>query len=300
MALCDFEYSPRHFNTLDFVDIFKLNFSSYKKKDNAQTFLNVVNLAKNFNKEIVAYNIDNQSDYDIAREMHLDYYQGSAVCKDVKIKSQDFNYLQSNFFMLLVEVTQENPDLDKIEEMISRDVTLTYSLLRLVNSAYFAMSSKVQSVRQALGVLGIAQLKSWIYLLTFKNGKVEVSNELIRISFLRGSFCYTLVPYAKEIGISQSEGYLMGMFSTLDILMDAPLEEILDELPIDSVIKKALIQREGICGKLFDLVLSYEQANWYKMTELSNELQIPLNILTQKYFECVESVNEIWNALNRE
>ena len=295
VAIYDFVFVSRHFNTLDFVDYIKLNFSAYTR--DKEQYDNIVYLAREFGKKVIAYRVETEEDLKLARQLGVEYLQGGAVGREVKVKAQDYNYLQSNFFLLLVEVTRDEPKMSDIEQIISRDVTLTYSLLKLVNSAYFALRSKVQSIRQALGILGIDQLKQWIYLLTFKNGNVEVSNELIRASFLRGTFCEVLLPYANGVEISPSEAYLMGMFSTLDVLMDAPLSEVLAELPISDEVKGALVERKGICGVLFDLVLSYEQANWAKMTELSEKLQIPLNIITQKYFECVESVNEIWHKL---
>lgn len=295
VAIYDFVFASRHFNTLDFVDYIKLNFSAYTK--DKEKYDNIIYLAKEFGKKIIAYRVETPQDLELAKQLGVDYFQGSVVGKQAKVKAKDYNYLQSNFFLLLIEVTKEEPELSVVEEIISRDVTLTYSLLKLVNSAYFALRSKVQSIRQALGILGVGQLKQWIYLLTFKNGNVEISNELIRTSFLRGTFCEVLVPYAKGVDILPAEAYLMGMFSTLDVLMDAPLEQVLAELPISDAVRRALINREGTCGILFDLVLSYEQANWAKMTELSDKLQIPLNIITQKYFECVESVNEIWREL---
>ena len=90
----------------------------------------------------------------------------------------------------------------------------------------------------------------------------------------------------------------MGMFSTLNYLIDAPLEEILNEVPIAEEIKTALLRKEGRCGKLYDLVLSYEAANWNKISSLAEELGIPNQVLTGVYFICMENVNMLWEQLN--
>ena len=90
----------------------------------------------------------------------------------------------------------------------------------------------------------------------------------------------------------------MGMFSTLNYLIDAPLEEILNEVPIAEEIKAALLRKEGRCGKLYDLVLSYEAANWNKISSLAEELGIPNQVLTSVYFICMENVNMLWEQLN--
>ncbi len=89
----------------------------------------------------------------------------------------------------------------------------------------------------------------------------------------------------------------MGMFSTLNYLIDAPLEEILAEVPVSDEVKNALLNHEGRCGKLYDLVLSYEAANWEKINLLVEELGIPSNLITSVYFICMDNVNTLWEQL---
>lgn len=90
---------------------------------------------------------------------------------------------------------------------------------------------------------------------------------------------------------------MMGMFSALEYIVDATLEEILQEIPISDVVKDAMIKHEGKAGKLFDLVLSYERADWKATKALANELELQTNILAQAYIDCVEEVNGIWESL---
>jgi EAL and modified HD-GYP domain-containing signal transduction protein len=87
------------------------------------------------------------------------------------------------------------------------------------------------------------------------------------------------------------------MFSTLNYLIDAPMEEILEEVPVSDHIKNALLTKEGRCGMLYDLVLSYETADWGKIASLAEELGIPNNMLTTVYFICMENVNTLWEQL---
>ena len=89
----------------------------------------------------------------------------------------------------------------------------------------------------------------------------------------------------------------MGMFSTLGKLMQTPLEEILEQLPISDEIKNALLSYEGRAGLLYKLILSYEKADWSGMSQCASQLGIPQSMIAQKYFECVESVNNTWASL---
>ena len=292
IAILEFEFAPRFFGVLDIVDYIKINFS----RDNP-SLESIVKIGQSFGKTVVAYNIETQEQYNRAKELGCTYFQGSFVSEKMPSAVKRVGHIQSNFFMLMVAVTKDEPDVDEIESIISRDVSLTFSLLRLVNSAYFALHNKARSVRQALVILGIDQLKQWIYLLSFKQDDGAMPDELIKISFLRATFAKELVGCAENMPISSSEAYLMGMFSTLGAIMQEPLETILDQLPIRDEIKLALLKQEGRSGLLYQLIIAYEKADWKKMSSAAAELGIPQSMITQKYFECVESVNGIWNGL---
>lgn len=291
-AVVDFEFAPRFFGVLDIVDYIKLNF-----KENSASLENIVNIGKSFGKKIIAYNVETQEAYDKAKAYGCTYFQGSFVSEKMPSTIKKVNHMQSNFFLLMVAVTKDEPDIDEIEEIISRDVTLTFSLLRLVNSAYFALRNRAHSVKQALVILGLGQLKQWIYLLSFKQDDGQMPDELIKISFLRATFASELIGLAKDMPISKSEAYLLGMFSTLGKLMQAPLEEVLGQLPIGDEVKTALISKEGRAGALYQLIISYEKADWKAMSAVATELGIPQAMIAQKYFECVENVNSIWDSL---
>ncbi|MEG2054128.1 MAG: HDOD domain-containing protein, partial [Oscillospiraceae bacterium] len=242
-------------------------------------------------------NVNTQDDYDLAEKMGCKQMQGNFLADLKTQKIHRVDHLQGNFFQLIVAVSKDDPDIDEIATIISRDVTLAFSLIKLVNSAYFALRNRAKSVKQALIVLGLGQLKQWVYLLSFKQDNSDTPDELIRISFLRANFAQEMVPYISNIPISKSEAYLMGMFSTLGVLMQVSLESALAELSVADEIKDALVKHEGLCGQLYDMILCYEKADWTGITKYAKELNIPVNIISQKYFECVEYVNKIWQTL---
>ena len=295
IAVNDFQFNTRYFSMMDYVDYIKLNISG-----NTEAWLeNMVQMAHSMHKKCVATGIDSKELYDLAHRVGADYFQGSYVAGRVKTKVHKANYLQSNFFQLVVEVTKDEPDIDQIEGLISRDASLTYALLRMANSVYYASRTHASSVRQALVTVGLGQMKQWVYLMSCsqQGEDLEDSEEFLRLSFLRANFCAELAGYSKVLQISKSEAYLLGMFSTLNYLIDVPLEESLSEIPIADEVKQALLKREGTAGILYSLVLTYEKADWTTMTGLAAQLQIPTEVLTTVYFDCVETVNSIWDSL---
>lgn len=294
VALKGFEFAPRYFQFMDVVDIVKIDFT----KHHETSLDNVVTVAKSFGKEIVAYHVDTPEAYKRAFDLGIRHMQGAAVAQAMTSSVHRMDHMQSNFFHLIVAVTKDEPDIDEISEIVSRDVTLAFSLIKLVNSAYFALKNRATSVKQALIILGLGQLKQWVYLLSFKNDDGTQPSELIKISFLRANFCSELSQFSPQMPISKSEAYLLGMFSTLGTLMEVPLEKALAQLPISDIIKDALLTGSGQCGLLYKLVLCYENADWVGVSNFATQLGVPVNVISQKYFECVEYVNGIWSELN--
>lgn len=292
VAISNFEFSPRYFGMLDIVDYIKVDM----EKTDVST-KNIIDISKSFNKKVVAINVNTPELYERAKLAGCTFFQGAAVAQAMSSRVQKLDHLKSNFFQLMIAVTKDEPDVDEISEIISRDVTLAFSVIKMVNSAYFALRNRVRSVKQALVVLGLGQLKQWVYLLSFRESEGEMSSEMIKISFLRASFCSELAEHIKTVQIAKSDAYLMGMFSTLGLLLQVPLELAIKELPVIDEVRDALLTRTGAYAPLYELVLCYENADWGTMAKCAETLGISQALVSQKYFECVEYVNGIWDTL---
>ena len=299
VAVNEFQFSPRYISILDRFDYIKINFHT----NSDASIRNIVEMAHSMGKQCVATGVDDEELYQRAHIMEVDAMEGRYVAEQMFTTVHTSSYLQSNFFRLMVAITKDEPNVEEIEQIISMDATLTYSLLKIVNSAYFALRNRATEVHQAIMVLGLGQLRQWIYLMGSgsADGTMDPSQEeFLKTSFMRATFCSELMKYAKNMPINRNDAYLMGMFSTLNYLIAAPLEEILAEIPISMDVKAALLLHEGRCGALYDLVLSYERADWPAIGSLAGELEIPVNLLTNTYFQCLEEVNGIWAQLMME
>jgi len=298
-AINDFQFSPKYFSMLDFVTYIKVEISNKHDARDRVSLTNLISTMKGFDKKVIVTGVNTKEDYNLALEIGADYAEGSYVAEAMARKVNRLEFLEGNFFQLVVEVSKDEPDIERIEEIIKRDAALSYALLKIVNSAYFALRRRVSSIRQALVTMGISQLKQWVYLLSFNNDfeNNESLETMMKMSFLRANFAMALSDHIENLPIIRSEVYMMGMFSTLQYFIDAPLEEILEEVPVAQEIKDALIRQEGICGTLYKLIINYENADWKNVKLLADQLGIPSNLLSQTYMDCVEAVNEIWNGL---
>ena len=293
-AINDFQFTPKYFSMLEHVDYIKVNISDKIDETQRRSLSNIVEMSHGFQKEFIATGVNTKAAYDYAKELGVDYVEGNYISNEMITKTSKMEYLQGNLYQLIIELTKDEPDIEVVEEIVSRDVSLTYALLKMANSAYFAVHHETASIRQAIVRVGINQLKQWVYLLSFKEGE-NTSEEMLKTSFMRANFASVLVKRLKKFPINSSDAYLMGMFSTLEYMVDASMEEILAEIPIVDAVKEALISKEGEAGKLYELVLCYERDEWSETKRLAQELGLETNVMAQLYMECVEEVNDIWD-----
>ncbi len=296
IAVNEFQFAPRYLALLDNISFIKVN----AKTTSDSNMKNIIEIAHSMNKKCIITQIDSEALYQKAVAMEADAMEGPYVAESLTTKAHSSSYLQSNFFRLMVAVTKDEPDMEEIEQLISADAQLSYGLMKIANSAYYALRTRATTIRQGVMTLGLAQLKQWIYLLSASHEGTVMdasSEEFLKLSFMRANFCSELANHVHGLPITRAEAYLMGMFSTLDYLIDAPMEEILAEVPLADPVREALLTKEGRCGALYQLVLSYEAADWSAITSLATELGIEDTRLTNIYFSCMENVNSLWEQL---
>ena len=295
-AINDFQFTPKYFSMLEYVDYIKVDISNKMDETQRRSISNVVDMAHGFQKEFIATGVNSKEVYEYAKELQVDYVEGNYISTATLTKTSKMDFMQGNLYQLIIEITKDEPDIEVLEEIVSRDAALTYALLKMANSAYFASHRETTSVRQAMVKVGISQLKQWIYLLSFEeNDEDNSSEELLKTSFMRANFASRLVKRLRKFVITNSDAYLLGMFSTLEYMIDAPMEEILLDIPIVEEVKAALVSKEGPAGRLYELILSYKRAEWTEIKVIAEELGLHTNEMAQIYMECVEEVNDIWD-----
>lgn len=297
LAINDFQFSPKYFSFLEYADYVRLEVGENMTEQEISSANNIMDMARGFGKKCIATGLDTKGAYDQALTLGADYLEGAYIAETLITKADKVTYMQGNFFQLVVAVARDEPDMTEIEDIIGRDAGLSYAILKLVNSAYFALRRRTASIRQALMTLGIGQLRQWVYMLSVNNDDSDGNAEMLKLSFLRATLAQELAGKLPGCPISKTEAYMMGMFSTLGYMVNAPLEELLTEIPIREEVKKALLTGEGETGKLYNLIISYENADWAQCTKIAKEADIKISELSQLYINCVEEVNSIWENL---
>src|SRR5262249_11816996 len=162
------------------------------------------------------------------------------------------------------------PDLTvhQLEELIKHDASLCYRILRTVNSATYMLQQPVQSIRQALVLLGRDTVRRWASLWALAGLSEKAHSELVIMSTVRGRACELL---AGRIGGEDAagEGFLAGMCSLLDAILERPMKGILEDLPLAKETQEALLGQDNPTRRLLDCVIAYENGQWDRCVQLA-------------------------------
>jgi EAL and modified HD-GYP domain-containing signal transduction protein len=201
---------------------------------------------------------------ELFKDLHARYkglFEGHFYRTPLTKGKHEVSPLQANLLNLLNKARDENFDFDDIAAIIQKDPALTVSLLRIVNSAYFALKEKVKSINQAVVMLGQTEVRNWITTAVAKLLGAERPDEVTRLALIRGKFAEGLAAKFKMKKEAQSL-FLVGLFSVLDAILDMPIDEALKLVHVSDEIHEALVERTGPYSAIYQFILEYETANW--------------------------------------
>jgi len=208
---------------------------------------------------VLADHVTSHDKYDICRDAGVDYFQGYFLNRPRIVKGESLDSNQMSVINLLSTLHNPETDTDTIVDVISKDISLSYKLVQLMNSAFFSRSSKIDSIQHATVMLGRKQLCTWASMMVL-SGMDDKPREQVRISMIRARSCELLATKAEISGADVF--FTVGMFSSLDLLMDRSLEELITPLPLADNINAALLNREGELGEALNCTLAQEQGDW--------------------------------------
>lgn len=216
--------------------------------------------------EAVAKNVQTPDQFSDCLRWGFLYFQGEffsrpAVREDKKISSSKLTYLR-----VLHEVNKPGMSYDELAESIKQDVSLTYKLLKFMNSPWFGLRYEIQSVKHALVMLGPEEIRRWFSLIVIRDTGEDKPRELLVRSLTRAKVAELIAPSIGR-GKLGPKLFLMGMFSVIDALTDSPMDALLEDLPIDKEVKTALLGGAGLPRSVYDTMLAYERGHWTSFSE---------------------------------
>ncbi len=161
---------------------------------------------------------------------------------------------------LISELQKSDVSIDELESLIGHDATLAYHLLRYMNSAFYALRIKIESIKHALTLLGTDEVRKWASLMLMLRLSDKKPKELMLTGMMRAKMAEIIASADKNAKADQY--FVVGLFSILDALLDMPLEEVLETLPLTEEMSVALTSDSGKMGEVLCNIKYYEQGDW--------------------------------------
>jgi c-di-GMP-related signal transduction protein len=290
VALDDFAFRSGWERLLEVADLVKVEIQALPRPDQKR----LVTSAKARGMQMLAEKVETQEEFEWARAAGYDYFQGYFFARPVMMRSRQIPADKLHCLRLLQEAQRPELDFEKLETLIVEDVSLSYQLLRYVNSPLFSLTSNIRSIRQALLYFGETELRKWIALATLARAGGDKPSELIRYSLVRARFCESVARLSgKDL---QQPAFLVGLFSLLDALMDRPLEETLSGLGLAVEIAVVLRGQAGESDPLasiYQLARGYEVADWECVEKFAGRLGVPVSGLGEVYCEAAGWASQV-------
>jgi c-di-GMP-related signal transduction protein len=272
-------YSP----LLHFADIVKIDFSANSPGKRES----IARQAVSRKLTLLAEKIDSQRQYQEALDMGCCSFQGFFFQEADLVTHRVMAGYKWNYLRILGKIHTPLLELSDIEAIIKRDVSLTYKMLRFINSASFGFRVTIRSIHHALVLLGKREIKKWLTIIVMSGIGEEKPLELMNVAVIRARFCELIAARFKLLPES-SEFFLVGMFSLLESFLDRPMSEILEELPLGENVKSALLGENNRLGEVLDLVKTFEKGNWEAVSQYVRQLNLEKEKLALLYLEAVE------------
>jgi EAL and modified HD-GYP domain-containing signal transduction protein len=239
--------------------------------------------------KLLAEKVETPEEFEYCKALGFDYFQGYFFCKPNIVKGDHTPTSRMAIMQLLTRVQDPDLDISELQNLISRDVSLSYRILRYINSAHFSLGKKIESMQQAINLLGLNTIKTWVTILAMSSID-DKPYELILTALIRARMCETL---ASKLTLTPEHAFTVGLFSALDAFLDKPLDKILATLPLADDLHIALLRHHGELGKLLGLVLNYERGEWQEIPDL----QFDIKTLRTNYLDALRWAGELSDSL---
>ena len=285
LALDDFTYRPDLEPLLGLADFVKIDFELTDPPGRRE----LVNTLRRHNVALVAEKVETVEDFQEGVALGCTHFQGYFFSRPVVYRGHDLRGHRASYAQLIAEASQSEIDLARLETIIKTDVSLSYKLLRYINSVSFGWKQRIASVGHALALLGQDQVHRWAMLVSVSGLAEGKPTELSIMSALRARLCEGLAGIGVAgPGVHELDGFMLGMFSLMDAILDTPMAEALEGVPLSAEVSAALLGEPNRARQVLDAVVAYERGRWGDVSAAAQALGLPEHHLPRLYTEAVE------------
>ena len=246
-------------------------------------------------QQLIATRVETAEAQEAAKAAGCRLFQGYYYCVPAMRQTAVISGRQLAYLNLIAALHQPNVKISDIEEVIKRDVSLIYLTLRSVNSAAFGSGREITSIRQALVLLGVDQIRRWADVWALAGSGSTSAPEAMSLALMRARSC-EVVGTALAGPEAGDTMFLTGLCSLLDVILNRPLESILAELNFPAEVKEALLGGPTLGRGILDAVIAYEQADWELASATASRIGLSEEVLIQSYQEALPWIHTMSKA----
>ncbi|MDX8405677.1 MAG: HDOD domain-containing protein [Mariprofundus sp.] len=262
LLLDDVIYEPRLDPLLELADVIKVDLPFVKD------LTADVKILRRFKGKLLAEKVETRAEYDQAYALGFDYFQGYFFCNPDILKGSALSGSKFSILRALQRVMSAT-DVSDIQHVIKQDVNLSYRLLKYINSASFALRREVESIEQALVMLGLNNTRRWLTLLSLASMGEGKPSELLRTALFRGYLLESIAKFTRQG--DAGDDFLLGMFSVIDALLDKPMADLVAEIALPAAVRDALLHDDAKNSFKLQLVKALEHSEWDTVVRIGTE-----------------------------
>ncbi len=287
IALDDFVYHESLKPLIEIADLIKIDIRALDRS----TITEHVKILRQLGiKKLLAEKVETQDEYTFCKKLGFDYFQGYFFAQPKIIKGKKLPTNRLNTIQLITALHTPEIKTEKLIRIISDDAALSFRLLHYLNLVFFNLPKNFINIQEAITDLGPTKIRTWATLIVLVNIDNK-PNELILTALVRAKMCDLLI---QKAGQKSESAFIVGLFSSLEALLETPIQEVISVIPLFDHVAQAILKKEGVMGEALQCILTYEHADW----DLAKFSNLSPTELTNCYAEAIQWSEETMQAMN--
>lgn len=233
---------------------------------------------------LLAEKVETDEVFTWAKELGFALFQGYFFCRPEIISGKEIPAASLTLMQLVAEINRPDVDVRTVEKLVVKDVAIVYKLLSHLNSAWYGLKTPASSLKEALRMLGLDEVRRLVGLIAMGKLAAEAPEELLRVSAVRGRLCELAVRHASP-GTDPTELFTLGIFSLIDTILHRPMAEVLSRLPLSPDTVSALTEGTGPQAPYLAFARAFERGQWEDMTRTARSMGLPEEHIGEILFE---------------
>ncbi|MEX1025895.1 MAG: HDOD domain-containing protein [Planctomycetota bacterium] len=255
IALDDFVYASDLKPLVKLADIIKLDILGL---EDAEIERRAAEL-RPFGVQLLAEKIETREQFELCHATGFEFFQGYFLARPNVVQGASIPASRVSLVRLLAALCDPECELETVSEIVEQDVTLSYKLLRHINTECGGLPRRIESIKETVLYLGVRAVKNLASLFLISSVD-DTPHELIVTSMLRAKMCELLAAHS---GVLATAPYFtVGLFSTLDAVLGASMSKVVSRLPLTLEVRAALLEHQGPLGEALAATLAYERGDW--------------------------------------